>query len=431
MDATAATTYLELAGAALSDTTSGALLDEIAWPREVEERFFADGERELPVVEYAPAAHTHDDEIARLVAVREKLEGDHPILVSLRGAVSSAIDKARLLSSVGTSELGRVSNEIYGGARTTFLGKTKLELAEHLLARITSHGWDRRRPEAEPDIGAEDLRDRFESRVAGKKNLELRVVIDPKLTSKAIAGATRVRIREGATFHPWEVEGLYRHEIETHAFSAQNGAAQRAMPFLKSGGPRTTETQEGLAVFAELYHRALATPRLRRLALRVKTCAMAEDGATFLDVYRALVDGEGAAPRDAFLDAQRLFRGGDVRGGSVFTKDTVYISGLLRTYAFLATFVRGGFRDECELVMAGRIDLDDITALVALDRLGLVTRPKLLPRWLRDWETLLPYFSFTSFLDGLDLGPVEAGYRHVIDTAKAAVPKPVNGRKQD
>jgi len=426
LDRETALASLERAGAALAASKSPALLDEIAWPREVEERFFADGEEELPVVERAPAAHRYDDEIARLARVRDELEGDHPVLASLRGALGSAIDKARLLSSVGTGELGRVSNEIYGGAKTMFLGKTKLELAEHVLTRIAAHGWDRKRADAEPDISAEELKERFVARVAGKKNLELRVVVDPKLTSKAIAGATRVRIREGAMFHPWEVEGLYRHEIETHAFSAQNGGAQREMPFLKSGGPRTTETQEGLAVFAELYHRALATPRLRRLALRVKTCAMAEDGASFLDVYRALVQDHGTPPRDAFLDAQRLFRGGDVRGGSVFTKDTVYISGLLRTYAFLSVFVRGGFRDECELVMAGRIDLDDIGALVVLDRLGLVTRPKLLPRWLREWETLLPYFSFTSFLDGLDLGPVEAGYRDVIATAMAAAP---GGRK--
>jgi len=411
--------HLDALTAVLSAQKSGALLDELAWPREVEERFFADGEGRLPVPPYEPSKGRFDQEIEDLVRARETVLGGGAILRFFRGTLDSAIDKLRLLSSVGTPEFGRVSRDIYGGASTTFLGRTKLDLAQHLLDRISPHGWDRVRTPATADIDSNELRERFEARIAGKKGLELRFVIDPTLTSKAIAGSTRVRIREGAFFHAWEVEGLYRHEIETHAFSAQNGAAQRHIPFLKSGGPRATETQEGLAVFAELFHRTLATPRLRRLALRVKMVAQAEDGASFLDVYRALVDDEGVEPHDAFLDAQRVFRGGDVRGGSVFTKDTVYISGLLRVYAFLSVFVRGGFRDECELVMAGRMELDDITALVELDRLGLVSRPKLLPRWLRDWETLLPYFAFTSFLDGINLGPVEDGYRDLIATSKA------------
>ncbi len=403
----------------LSAQKSGGLLDEIAWPREVEERFFADGADALPCPPVASAQGRYDGEIADLVAAREGLHGDSPIFAFFRASLDSAIDKLRLLSSVGTAEFGKVSREIYGGAQTAFLGKTKLSLADHLLDRVAAHGWDRDRRMPAAEIDAIGLRERFASRVAGRRGLDLKFVVDPDLTSKAIAGATRVRIREGATFHAWEVEGLYRHEVETHAFTAQNGAAQRHMPFLKSGGPRATETQEGLAVFAELYHHALATPRLCRLALRVKMVGLAEDGASFLDVYRALVNDHGAAPHDAFLDAQRIFRGGDVRGGSVFTKDTVYISGLLRVYAFLSVFVRGGFRDECELVMAGRIDLDDITALVSLDRLGLIGRPKLLPRWLKDWETLLPYFAFTSFLGGVDLAPVEAGYRDLIATSEA------------
>jgi hypothetical protein len=157
--------------------------------------------------------------------------------------------------------------------------------------------------------------------------------------------------------------------------------------------------------------------------LRVKTVAMAEDGADFLDVYRYLIGTEGLAPKDAFLDASRIFRGGIVSGGSVFTKDTVYISGLMRVYAFLSVFVRGGFRDECELVMAGRIDLDDVLALVELSRMGLVTRPRFLPRWLREWDTLLPTFAFTSFLDGLDLTPVEHAYEDLVAHAEAARPR--------
>ena len=408
---------------ALTASKTGALLDELAWPREVEESFFANGATELPTPTYAI---DHDGLSHAIRVAREELariEGEGPIAELFRKTLETQIDKFRLLDAVGTRDFGHISYEIYGGAKSEFLGKTKLALAEHLLDRVREHGWDRARRESSSEIGADELAERFESRIAGKKGLELKVVVDPALTSKAIAGTTRVRIRDGATFQSWEAEGLYRHEIETHAYSAQNGLLQRDVPFLRTGGPRSTETQEGLAVFAELYHRALATPRLRRLALRVKMVAMAEDGADFLDVYRFLIGTEGLAPKDAFLDASRIFRGGIVSGGSVFTKDTVYISGLMRVYAFLSVFVRGGFRDECELVMAGRIDLDDVLALVELSRMGLVSRPRFLPRWLREWDTLLPTFAFTSFLDGLDLTPVEHAYEDLVAHAEAARPR--------
>jgi hypothetical protein len=85
--------------------------------------------------------------------------------------------------------------------------------------------------------------------------------------------------------------------------------------------------------------------------------------------------------------------------------------------------VRGGFRDETELLIAGRIDLDDITALVKLRALGVLSRPRYRPRWLKSWDTLLPAFGFSSFMSSIDMAPVEAHYRDVIALAEAAKPR--------
>jgi hypothetical protein len=126
------------------------------------------------------------------------------------------------------------------------------------------------------------------------------------------------------------------------------------------------------------------------------------------------------APRDAYLDAARIFRGGLLEGGAPFTKDACYLAGLVEVRAFLATFVRAGFRDECEMLVCGRFALDDIAALVELRAMGILTRPRWRPRWLRDWGTLLPYFAFSSFIDGIDLVPVEARYADAIRIASAA-----------
>jgi len=338
--------------------------------------------------------------------------------------VLSAVDRNRLLSAIGTARFGLLSREIYGGARTAFWGdgKRNVDLADHLLGRLEVLGWDEAKDRAPRRHSAEELAAELTARIAAHRpKIEIEVVLDDRCASKAIAGMTKVRVRPDATFEPWEVDALYVHEVETHAFTAHNGAEQELAPFLRAGGPRTTATQEGLAVFAELHHHALGTGRLERLALRVKMVEMAEDGASFLDLHRWLVE-RGATPRDAYLDAARICRGGLVTGGAPFTKDASYLAGLLQVYSFLSTFVRAGFRDELEMLVAGRIALDDIVALAELRALGLLTRPRHRPEWLERWSTLLPYFSFASFIGAIDLAPIEAHYRELVTLAEKAKP---------
>ena len=404
-------------------TTKSNLLEEVAWSREVEEQFFATNARELPHVTYDVDRPALEAEIATLARAGAAIEGDGPIPDFLRNVLQSNVDRCRLLLAIGTKDFGRVSVEVYGGARTAFFGLplTNEGLAKHLLERLAVHGWDETAATDDPTLDAPAMVRFLEERIA-KRKAPVKVVLDPSCTSKAIAGMKRVRVRPDATFTSWEAEGLYRHEVETHAYTALNGAAQEHAALLRSGGPRSTPTQEGLAVFAELYHHALAVPRLRRLALRVKLVAMAEDGASFLDVFRVLTVEEGVEKRDAYLDTARIFRGGPPEGGGPFTKDACYLAGLVHVHAFLAAFVRAGFRDECEMIVCGRFALDDIAALVELRGMGLLARPKYRPRWLREWSTLLPYFAVSSFLGGVDLAPVTKRYADVIALASAARP---------
>jgi uncharacterized protein (TIGR02421 family) len=370
----------------------GFLLDLIAWPPEVEARFFAAGASSLPEVNYdvdRDGLQAHNDELESL---GKTLRDDEPVAAWLRRVLESRIAENRMLLAAGTAELFRLSTELYGGAGTRFFASpvTNLDLAAHLLERLRVHGWDEARDAEEDPLDAEALAEVLAAHVdKTRPRLDVEIVVDPGCTAKCVAGMRRVRIRPDATFPRWEAEGLWHHEVETHALTAQNGAAQARAPFLSSGGPRTTRTQEGLAVFTELYHRVLTVHRLERLATRVKLVGMAEQGASFLDLYRHLVE-RGSPERDAYFDAQRICRGGTVSGGAPFTKDACYLAGLLQVYAFLNVFVRGGFRDETELLVCGRIDLEDIVALVKLRALGVLSRPVHRPRWLRQWDTLLP-----------------------------------------
>jgi uncharacterized protein (TIGR02421 family) len=417
---------LERVGRSLSDQRGAKLLEEIAWPRHVEERFFASGEDRLPKVTYEIDRDGLERRIAELKEVERAALGDAPALAWLRAGVRSQIDGAALLLAAGTRDFHARSRELYGSARSPFFGGPlrNIDLAEHLTGKLHVHGWDEACDPVAPPLDAEGLRALLADRAAARRpRMDVDVVLDDRITAKVIAGMTRVRVRPDATFAPWEAEGLWHHEVETHALTAQNGAAQPRASFLRSGGPRTTRTQEGLALFSELYNRALSIHRLERLATRVRLVDMAEEGASFLDLYRFLRE-RGAERRDAYLDAQRICRGGLVEGGAPFTKDATYLAGLLEVYAFLSAVIRGGFRDEVELVVCGRIALEDIAVLAELREAGVLERPRYLPGWLLEWQTLLPYFAFTSFMDGIDLGPVERHFGALIRVAEAAGPSP-------
>jgi uncharacterized protein (TIGR02421 family) len=412
-----------VAGALAAQKKKGHLLEQIAWPREVEESFFASGGTRLPEVTQVIDRDGHEGHVADLTALGASIDGDDAVAAWLRRVVESRVEEGRMLLAMGTPEFTERSRALYGSARTPFYAgkETNLDLSRHLLSRLEMHGWDEATDPEETLLSAEELGLALKGHVdRARPRMDVEIVLDPSCTAKVLAGMKRVRIRPDATFSRDEAEGLWHHEIETHALTAQNGAAQAEAPFLCSGGPRTTRTQEGLAVFSELYNRVLTVHRVERLAVRVQLVDMAEQGASFLDLYRFLVE-RGSPPRDAYFDAQRICRGGRVEGSVPFTKDACYLSGLLHVYAFLNAFVRGGFRDETELLVCGRIDLDDIAALVQLRALGILSRPRHRPRWLRRWDTLLPYFAFSSFLTWIDLTPVEAHYHEAIALAGAAV----------
>ncbi len=397
------------------------VLEAIAWPRATEERFFARGARELPEVRYEVDREAIDARVSEVCSVLARVDGDDPVHAWVRANLQSIVDANRLVRALGTTEFYRLSRELYGGARTRFhgTGERNVDLADHLLDRLRVHGWDEAHDAEEPPLDDEALAEALRERARRElPELRLEVTVDPSITAKVIAGMTRVRVRAGASFHPWEADGLWHHEVETHALTAQNGAAQAEVPFLRGGGPRTTRTQEGLAVFAEMHHHALAIPRMERLALRVKLVDMAEQGADFLELYRFLVE-RGSATRDAWLDAQRVCRGGRVQGGAPFTKDASYLAGLLDVQAFLSVVLRGGFRDETELLVCGRLDLDDLEALVTLRRAGLLTRPRFIPVWLRRWSSLVPHYAFTSFVGELSLEGLRAHYAALVALASS------------
>jgi uncharacterized protein (TIGR02421 family) len=237
-------------------------------------------------------------------------------------------------------------------------------------------------------------------------------VVD-ELSANALAGPKRIRIRRSACFTDKDIRQLIQHEAYIHVATSLNGLSQPFLKILGAGHPETTKTQEGLAVFAEFITGSIDLDRMRRLADRVLAIQMAIDGADFLDVYRYFLDRSGGEEQ-AFENARRVFRGGVLTGGAPFTKDVVYLDGLLRVHNFLRVIVSTGRADCLRLLFAGKLDIEDIPALFELTRAGMCQEAKYLPPWADDLRFLLCYLAYSSFLNGIDLGQMKLHYESLL-----------------
>jgi len=193
------------------------------------------------------------------------------------------------------------------------------------------------------------------------------------------------------------------------------------MPFIGYPSPRTTGTQEGLAVLTEFLTQSTSIDRLRRLADRTLAIKMAEDGADFRDVYRFFLEREENRSA-AYDDARRVFRGGLVTGGAPFTKDVCYLDGLLRVTNFLRVALVKGNRGAAPLFFVGKIAVEDVPLFGRLVREGYVRAPEHLPAWARDLSYLTAFMSYAAFLNECDLDAEARVYEDLTSRAEDEMP---------
>jgi uncharacterized protein (TIGR02421 family) len=167
------------------------------------------------------------------------------------------------------------------------------------------------------------------------------------------------------------VNAALAHEVGTHIITYING---RAQPFRQMyvGLPGYEDLQEGLAVLAEYLVGGLSRPRLRLLAARVVAARNMVDGASFVEVFRALDREHGFSQRSAFTITMRVFRGGGL------TKDAVYLRGLLQ----LLEYLRGG--GQLEPLLAGKYALQHVPIVEELRLRRVLGPPPLRPSYLDD-----------------------------------------------
>jgi uncharacterized protein (TIGR02421 family) len=396
------------------------VLRSIAWPPEVASRFFESGARELPEVVY-PVSDPQPV-LADVEAARGLIDGSSPVHRWLRKVADSIATGSRMLAAIGTPGFHRLSCQLYGAPthKLTDGIRCPLDLARHLdqtLDHFSDHDLYPNMPaRLDAESVAATLR-RVVQRYFPSKAPEVEVV--DHLSANALAGAGRIRLRRGATFSDRDVRQLVHHEAFVHVCTTLNGLEQAAFPILAGGHPGTTKTQEGMAVFAELISGSMDPDRLRRLADRTIAIQMAIEGADFLQVYRYFLERTDD-PSQSFENARRVYRGGVLTGGAPFTKDGVYIEGLLRVHNFLRSVVQLGRMDCLHLLFCGKLDLGDVTAVAILAAEGLCEAPRFLPPWASDLRFLTAYLAYSSFLAQVDVHAVRSHYARLLGDAPRA-----------
>ncbi len=390
------------------------ILRSINWPAQVMYDFFNNNASKIPVVQYP--SFNPKDTIELISKIKKKIERLGPFKSWAMRIADKLENGARLLSVLGTPEFYTYSRALYGTPKDILPdGKSNsLDLAlffEEMYENIDELGIEDNYPE---NYDAQDIADRMLVEVNtmfGPDAPEIK--IDEEVSSKVIAGRRRIRIRKTAKFDDNDIEQLIHHEAFVHVATSINGFSQDHLKILRASHPGTTKTQEGLAVFAEFITGHIDLERIRRLSDRVIAIQMAVDGADFMEVYR-FYNSRIKNQENAFESARRVFRGGVMSGGAPFTKDMVYLDGLLRVHNFLRVVVAAGKANLLPLLFIGKIALDDIGVLIKMQKLGLINPPEYLPPWMKDIRFLLTYLAYSSFLNSVKLENLKKHYSELI-----------------
>jgi uncharacterized protein (TIGR02421 family) len=386
------------------------MLSVLSWPMRVQSEFLENWRKnkiQLPNVSYKKFDYT--DKRLALEQLIAKCDVDHPIGDYLIRTAQSYLYATRLLESAGTAAMGEYSVQLYGKPGDTISGSQvkNTEAARHFILSAREVMQDGRLAEPEYCLSAETMQQEIQAELDKFfVNHKVTVTVDAELVAKAAAGPTKIRLRAATSFTEYDRMQLLEHEAFVHSLTALNG---REQPYLKSLGlnsPRITASQEGLAVFAELVTGSIDLGRMNRISQRIIGIDIAMKGADFIDVFRFFMD-EGQSDSEAFTSAMRVFRGAPLTGGVAFTKDTVYLHGLLSVHTFLRWVFKQNKLVLAHHLFAGKMTLHDVLAFEPFYESGFIIPPLYLPRWAQRTNALAGYLSFSLFANKIRLDQIE------------------------
>lgn len=409
------------------------ILDAIKWPADLETSFCASGGRELPKLGadfYQNQRLAFDTEkvYQQLKELKTDVRRDLGRSDALGHILLATIDQYQvvieLLKARGTPQFGHFSKLLYGSAQDKIRGdrKTLREMGERLCHVFSLPAVEHlNRPYAN-NINSEEAVSSLLWRMNEYfGNGEVRVEISDDIVSDASAGGDCIKVNRRAMFSELDLQVLEVHEGWVHIGTTLNGRQQPWATWLSVGSPRITAIQEGMAVLMETLTFSSFPQRARRISDRVVAVDLAEQGADFCQVYRHFLD-RGISEHDSYRVTQRVFRGGTLSGGSVFTKDISYVKGFVENVNFIRSAIQSGVPEIIPMLFVGKVTLDDLPLLYERYLEGVIVGPKYLPAMFRDLNGLYVWFGFSSSMGLMNIARVQQHFSKLFQKMPASTP---------
>jgi uncharacterized protein (TIGR02421 family) len=400
------------------------ILDAIKWGDNIKQAFFAGQCKKLP--EISPDYYQRrglgfnpEDKKQEFYQIERdlarKLGQLNPLSVIMRRICREYQDVVMMLEARGNADFATISQELYGSSQDVFhVGDPTIaklgSMMEATLAQLLKLEALTEEPKTITAKAAITiLNEKIETALPGNG---LRAMISDGIIADAAAGTDYIKLRADALFNMRDLRVLEVHEIWVHLSTTLNGLAQPYCTFLGKGPPSSTVTQEGLAVLMEILTFSSTPNRLMRLINRVRAITLAEEGASFIEIFNFFLE-KGLDKEESYMISSRVFRGSTPEG-LPFTKDLTYIKGFVLTYNFMRLAVSKGKPDRIPLLFCGKTMIEDMKVLVDLVDEGTVIAPRFLPPQFTDLMGLSAWLSFSRFMASMNFRQLEQDYANVL-----------------
>lgn len=402
------------------------ILDALKWDAQIKAQFFAQKEKQLPVVDLSyyqrvPLSFNPQEKREEFYAIErdiKRLLGQYSaigiIMIRMCREYRTVI---RMIEARGTSEFGKISQELYGSSEDVFypgaptLNDLAITLSEALtnIKGSASNELDDKCYTAEQAVVIlQSALDKYFT----DPNQPIHVELSDGIVADAAAGAESIKLKREAMFSQRDLKILEVHEGWVHVGTTLNGLSQPICTFLSKGPPSSTITQEGLAVIMELFTFSSSPTRVHRVTNRINAIHLAEEGANFIEVYNFYLE-HNLEPVDAYNNTARIFRG-STPTGLPFTKDLAYSKGFITIYNYIRLAIRHGLLDRIPLLFLGKTCLQDIHVYVDLIADKILVPPKYVPPQFHDLAALTAWMCYSLFLNKISLERLGQEYKNIL-----------------
>lgn len=252
-----------------------------------------------------------------------------------------------MMESFGTPQFYKYCKKLYGTSHKLIQNNSFLYFLEELPKYCVQ---DHSETKLKGDEALNYLRSKLLQTFDAK---DFDVKPSSSLLSDSSAGRRTLKLNPHKEYTTSHLDIFLVHEGWVHLGTSINGANQEDNPWLSTWAPRTTFLQEGLAIVTEIITGCMTLERLNKVILRHLAVSMAERGSSITDVYSYLRH-QGMEDLDAFKLSLRVFRGVPLEGGMAFTKELLYLHGMVELLYHLHFF-----KTDLKSLWVGKISFEE------------------------------------------------------------------------